>query len=456
MADAPYALVSLIDNDQRLYRMRQHADKQLALKKARGVYDRERARSAYTGLVELLARDAEKALADYEERQPHPWHVAWSKAERTATEKELVARFENAWANPKSAEHTELLKALPKKFQGGAFAEQLSDDDVKARRKGAFTLAQLEALPAISEGHTSDLKWDTGRTRVWLSRMTKEDGMPYDNQVTVEVRQPAGKSPEWKTALKYQAKGRPLSQFLLPRLEAEAAYFRAQRMFPGKHVALGKSEHPGQAMLQSTQLTRNQLLKTLKVQHDSAASLRRAMAKVKKHESGGNPKVGGASAHSASPLSGPRKDARDRAISEAADGARRSHHDRAVWMDTAGNFHVSLSPEAPWEAVLAVAHAPRGHVSYQRVEKPARAPASAARHESGNNPRTKKHPLDAAAVQRIERAAARKHIPSSVKPITKALYATRRATRKRWPQGASAADVGLKARVDALVGRSKK
>jgi hypothetical protein len=253
-------------------------------------------------------------------------------------------------------------------------------------------------------------------------------------------------------------------------------------MFPGKHVALGKSEHPGQAMLQSTQLTRNQLLKTLKVQHDSAASLRRAMAKVKKHESGGNPKVGGASAHSASPLSGPRKDARDRAISEAADGARRSHHDRAVWMDTAGNFHVSLSPEAPWEAVLAVAHAPRGHVSYQRVEKPARAPASAARHESGNNPRTKKHPLDAAAVQRIERAAARKHIPSSVKPITKALYATRRATRaaarkhipssvkpitkalyatrratrKRWPQGASAADVGLKARVDALVGRSKK
>ena len=451
MADAD-SLVLFIRNTGALYPSLVASDRRLALKKVRGVYDRERAASEFAYIVEEGAKRYVKELGESEEL-PSVWHVAFPKAVRDRAAREMVDYFETHYRNnPENFE-----KTLPKKYQGGKHAqEQLSEDDLRARRKGAFTLAQLEALPTINEGHTSDLKWDTGRTRVWLSRMTKEDGMPYDNQVTVEVRQPAGKSPEWKTALKYQAKGRPLSQFLLPRLEAEAAYFRAQRMFPGKHVALGKSEHPGQAMLQSTQLTRNQLLKTLKVQHDSAASLRRAMAKVKKHESGGNPKVGGASAHSASPLSGPRKDARDRAISEAADGARRSHHDRAVWMDTAGNFHVSLSPEAPWEAVLAVAHAPRGHVSYQRVEKPARAPASAARHESGNNPRTKKHPLDAAAVQRIERAAARKHIPSSVKPITKALYATMRATRKRWPQGASAADVGLKARVDALVGRSKK
>ena len=451
MADAD-SLVLFIRNTGALYPSLVASDRRLALKKVRGVYDRERAASEFAYIVEEGAKRYVKELGESEEL-PSVWHVAFPKAVRDRAAREMVHYFETHYGNnPEDFE-----KTLPKKYQGGKHAqEQLSEDDLRARRKGAFTLAQLEALPTINEGHTSDLKWDTGRTRVWLSRMTKEDGMPYDNQVTVEVRQPAGKSPEWKTALKYQAKGRPLSQFLLPRLEAEAAYFRAQRMFPGKHVAIGKSEHPGQAMLQSAQLTRNQLLKTLKVQHDSAASLRRAMAKVKKHESGGNPKVGGASAHSASPLSGPRTDARDRAISEAADGARRSHHNHAVWMDTAGNFHVSLSSEAPWEAVLAVAHAPRGHVSYQRVEKPARAPASATRHESGNNPRTKKHPLDAAAVQRIERAAARKHIPSSVKPITKALYATRRATRKRWPQGASAADVGLKARVDALVGRSKK
>jgi hypothetical protein len=422
MADAPYALVSLIDNDQRLYRMRQHADKQLALKKARGVYDRERARSAYTGLVELLARDAEKALADYEERQPHPWHVAWSKAERTATEKELVARFENAWANPKSAEHTELLKALPKKFQGGAFAEQLSDDDVKARRKGAFTLAQLEALPAISEGHTSDLKWDTGRTRVWLSRMSKEDGMPYDNQVIVETRQHAtGKAPLWKTTLKYQAKGRPLSALLLPKLEAEAAYVKALKKYHGKQVSIGRSEHPGQALLQSTQLTRNQLLALVSAGRGEVGALRRGMAagkaKAARHESGGNPRT-----------------TRYRGVEIEA---------------TSGGWYVAFIPDLGYLKSDTLAGA-------RELVRNALAKPGAAKHESGNNPRTKKHPLDAAAVQRIERAAARKHIPSSVKPITKALYATRRATRKRWPQGASAADVGLKARVDALVGRSKK
>ena len=451
MADAD-SLVLFIRNTGALYPSLVASDRRLALKKVRGVYDRERAASEFAYIVEEGAKRYVKELGESEEL-PSVWHVAFPKAVRDRAAREMVHYFETHYGNnPEDFE-----KTLPKKYQGGKHAqEQLSEDDLRARRKGAFTLAQLEALPTINEGHTSDLKWDTGRTRVWLSRMAKGDGVPYDNQVIVETRQhAASKGPLWKTTLKYQAKGRPLSQFLLPRLEAEAAYFRAQRMFPGKHVAIGKSEHPGQAMLQSAQLTRNQLLKTLKVQHDSAASLRRAMAKVKKHESGGNPKVGGASAHSASPLSGPRKDARDRAISGAIDGARRSHHDHAVWMDATGNFHVSLSSEAPWEAVLAVAHAPRGHVSYQRVEKSARAPASATRHESGNNPRTKKHPLDAKAVARIERAAARRHVAPS---------RSAKGSRKRAPftgaqrkqRGLAPLDAGLKARVDALVGRGKK
>jgi len=73
--------------------------------------------------------------------------------------------------------------------------------------------------------------------------------------------------------------------------------------------------------------------------------------------------------------------------------------------------------------------------------------ASAARHESGGNPRTKKHPLDAAAVQRIERAAA-KTVPSRKRaPFTPA----QRSKRRLAPL-----DAGLKARVDALVGRGKK
>jgi hypothetical protein len=359
MADAD-SLVLFIRNTGALYPSLVASDRRLALKKVRGVYDRERAASEFAYIVEEGAKRYVKELGESEEL-PSVWHVAFPKAVRDRAAREMVDYFETHYRNnPENFE-----KTLPKKYQGGKHAQtQLSEDDLRARRKGAFSLAQLEAVPTISEGHTSDLKWDTGRTRVWLSRMTKEDGMPYDNQVTVEVRQPAGKSPEWKTALKYQAKGRPLSQFLLPRLEAEAAYFRAQRMFPGKHVALGKSEHPGQAMLQSTQLTRNQLLKTLKVQHDSAASLRRAMAKVKKHESGGNPRV-----------------------SSRASG--------------------------------------------------------------------KKHPLDAKAVARIERAAARRHVAPS---------RSAKGSRKRAPftgaqrkqRGLAPLDAGLKARVDALVGRSKK
>lgn len=45
---------------------------------------------------------------------------------------------------------------------------------------------ELYDMPTISQGHTDNLKIQTPDTKVWLSRMTKEDGMPYDNQVTVE------------------------------------------------------------------------------------------------------------------------------------------------------------------------------------------------------------------------------------------------------------------------------
>jgi hypothetical protein len=97
-----------------------------------------------------------------------------------------------------------------------------------------YTLAELEALPTISQGHTDDLKVEaydidkktkeiTTGTRIWLSRMTKEDGMPYDNQVTVEKLkggyvsatreqyQKQGKrgrweAPRWVTVYTYEAK----------------------------------------------------------------------------------------------------------------------------------------------------------------------------------------------------------------------------------------------------------
>jgi hypothetical protein len=49
------------------------------------------------------------------------------------------------------------------------------------------TLAQLRALPTLSQGHFDNLKVEADGIRVWLSRCTMADGEPYDNKVTVEV-----------------------------------------------------------------------------------------------------------------------------------------------------------------------------------------------------------------------------------------------------------------------------
>ena len=62
-------------------------------------------------------------------------------------------------------------------------------------KKFRFTAAQLEAMPTLSQGHMEDLKiseegvdanGEKWWQKTWLSRMTAEDGMPYDNQITVE------------------------------------------------------------------------------------------------------------------------------------------------------------------------------------------------------------------------------------------------------------------------------
>jgi len=65
------------------------------------------------------------------------------------------------------------------------------------------------------------------------------------------------------------------------------------------------------------------------------------------------------------PLSGPRKDARDHAIAQAVETARRAGVDCSVWMDGQGRFHVEPSIKAPWKSTIAVAHAPKGHLSYK-------------------------------------------------------------------------------------------
>lgn len=53
-----------------------------------------------------------------------------------------------------------------------------------------YTLEDLEDLPTIHRGDTCNLKIEEYiygiKVRIWLSRMTVADGMPYNNQVTVE------------------------------------------------------------------------------------------------------------------------------------------------------------------------------------------------------------------------------------------------------------------------------
>lgn len=65
-------------------------------------------------------------------------------------------------------------------------------------------LSTLRNLPTLHQGLTDDLKKETASRRIWLSRMTKEDGMPYDNQVTEERFNKA--KGRWETFTQYEAK----------------------------------------------------------------------------------------------------------------------------------------------------------------------------------------------------------------------------------------------------------
>ena len=41
-------------------------------------------------------------------------------------------------------------------------------------------------MPTIKSGHFDNLVYESETKRVWISRMTTQDGQPYDNQVTIE------------------------------------------------------------------------------------------------------------------------------------------------------------------------------------------------------------------------------------------------------------------------------
>jgi hypothetical protein len=56
-----------------------------------------------------------------------------------------------------------------------------------------YTLAELEAMPTLAQGQADDLKIDTDVSRIWLSRVGIEDGMQYDNLVTIEELNDSGR-----------------------------------------------------------------------------------------------------------------------------------------------------------------------------------------------------------------------------------------------------------------------
>jgi CDGSH-type Zn-finger protein len=49
-----------------------------------------------------------------------------------------------------------------------------------------ITADDLRDRPTLATGQADSLKIDTGQTRYWLCRCGIADGMPYDDQVTVE------------------------------------------------------------------------------------------------------------------------------------------------------------------------------------------------------------------------------------------------------------------------------
>jgi hypothetical protein len=64
-----------------------------------------------------------------------------------------------------------------------------------------YSLKEFQNMETISQGQADDLKIETPDTRVWLSRMTVEDGALFDNGVTIEKLQDGS----WVVVDEYEA-----------------------------------------------------------------------------------------------------------------------------------------------------------------------------------------------------------------------------------------------------------
>lgn len=53
--------------------------------------------------------------------------------------------------------------------------------------KRIYSLEELSHMETLFQGQFDDLKFENENTRIWLSRMSVEDGEKCNNKVTVEV-----------------------------------------------------------------------------------------------------------------------------------------------------------------------------------------------------------------------------------------------------------------------------
>lgn len=51
-----------------------------------------------------------------------------------------------------------------------------------------YSKAHLRSLPTLVQSYVDDLKMETETERIWISRLTKADGVSEDNKITVEKR----------------------------------------------------------------------------------------------------------------------------------------------------------------------------------------------------------------------------------------------------------------------------
>jgi hypothetical protein len=64
-----------------------------------------------------------------------------------------------------------------------------------------LALKDIEGMKVIEQGQMDNLIIRCGNVKVWHSRMTKEDGMPYNNQITVEA---LDENYNWRTVKEYK------------------------------------------------------------------------------------------------------------------------------------------------------------------------------------------------------------------------------------------------------------